>query len=91
MSDGSKSLEIAFNETVARPSGNCPLPEPGRGAPHFEHPQTVRIEKQPTDYDYDKKDNKAESERFIALVQEAVSRGEITKEEAEKLLETEEV
>ncbi len=82
-----KGLEKIFQRTAQGQSGSCPLPEPGRGAPHLEHPKLARIEKQPEGYDYDRAENEAEAKRFRESVNEAARTGQITQEEAEFLLQ----
>jgi len=68
MTNGSK-LEQLFKRTASQPSGDCPLPEPERGAPIIEDPHMLDIKKQPADFNYDIKTTQEENEGFIAAVE----------------------
>jgi hypothetical protein len=69
------------------PSGKCPLPEPGRGAPHIEHQDHLKIKRQPRGYNYDRKTYKSEASRFNQQLQRLVDSGKITQREASRLME----
>ena len=83
-------LEKLFDETKQMPAGDCPLPEPGRGAPLIEHVELISVEVQPINFDpsfsYDKDANQKEKERFEAVVRKSLEVGEITQEEADRIL-----
>lgn len=59
------SLERQFQKAKTAPPGDCPLPEPGRGAPAIEHPSLTHTRPQPDGYDYDQTPNGQEQQRFI--------------------------
>ena len=81
------TLEKSLRESADR-IGPCPLPDPNTyGTKTIHQPTLVRIEKQPSNYNYDIADNTAEKEEFIQRLQESVLSGEITEEEAQKLLD----
>lgn len=84
-----KSLQRIFQETAARSAGDCPLPEPGRGAPVIEHTKLLTIKPQPEGYDYDLNGNREETERFLKSLSEAVEKGEITQQDANRILKAE--
>jgi len=81
------TLEKSLRES-ADIVGPCPLPDPDtHGTKTIHQPTLVRIEKQPPNYYYDIADNTAEKEDFIQRLQESVLSGEITEEDAQKILE----
>ncbi len=73
--------------TYAAPAGDCPLPEPGRGAPAIEHTNLLRQKKQPENYNYDKELRVKEIQRFNKNLKRLVQSGQITKEEASRFCE----
>jgi len=81
------TLEKSLRESADR-IGPCPLPDPNTYGTKTIHQSTlIRIEKQPPKYNYDIADNTAETEEFVQRLQESVLSGEITEEEAQKLLD----
>lgn len=84
-----KNLEIEFQTSVSAPEGPCPLAEPGRGAPLIEQPDLISIQKQPIEFNYDIAIKNSERKRFLGVVQEALDKGEITQEEAVRILKAE--
>jgi hypothetical protein len=85
------NLDKIFSNTAKGPSGNCPLPEPSRGAPTIEHVDHMRVARQPPGYNYDQSQNKAEQIRFRKQLAEMVQTGQVTQAEADKLLLTSEL
>ena len=78
-------LENIFRTTFRLPHGDCPLPEPGRGAPVIEHPGMLRIHKK-TKKSPDVVTEKEERRRFQKEVFKELREGKITEEEADELL-----
>lgn len=80
-------LDRLFSRTQARTSGDCPLPEPGRGVDGIDEPGLLSIRRQPADYDYDTTTNLGEAERFNQELERMVRDGEISASEARRLRE----
>jgi hypothetical protein len=79
-------LDTLFKNTANIPHGDCPLPEPGRGAPTIESVQHIDVGKQPPRYDYDFKINEDEAARYEKVLKEASKEGLISKKETKQLL-----
>lgn len=45
MSNPDNKLEKIFKDTEEHGGGECPLPEPGSGAPKIEHPELIGMQK----------------------------------------------
>lgn len=74
------TLDRIFNHTAEGEAGNCPLPEPGRGAPTIEQPGHLRIKNQPEGYDYDRQPNAKEAARFRKQLAQMIKAGQCTQE-----------
>lgn len=79
-------LENLFQQS-ADIKGPCPLPDPRTdGVRAIEHIKLIRVEKQPTEFNYDQADNDAEERAFRKRVLAMLQSGEIKREEVLKLL-----
>lgn len=73
-----KNLTREFERAAQAPPGDCPLPEPGRGAPAIEQVGLISIRQQPDKFDYDAEGNKAEQVRFVVQTMAAVAQGKVS-------------
>lgn len=82
------NLERIFKQTFLSPKGNCPLPEPGPDATKIEHVSFLSVHQQPEGYNYDRVANDGERIRFANFVEELIMKGEISKKEAQRILDS---
>lgn len=80
-----KDLEKVFVESFNMPSGSCPLPEPGKGAPVIEQPELLDVLPMEGESP-DEWVNKEERLRFEEMINKLLKLGKITESEAQMLL-----